>query len=217
MKNSLVTRMLSFFTTIRNEKLRMKSSHLQHKHKKINPYHQEEFEKPITTYNSFDYPLQTNMRWDKIPSTNNEDLFRGILHDYSAINGNFEDNVGQQIYFGISNSLEVDSEKSVTVTTAAFRGVYRTSNYHEAQLVVGTPNSFNTRDVKVVVNASAKQVDINAPVRLHNIYNADLMDHSVGAGTLASYMEVNTTRAKLLFFDGERWKEVLLRDLDYEE
>ena len=83
--------------------------------------------------------------------------------------------------------------------------------------MVGTPNSFNTRDVKVVVNASAKQVDINAPVRLHNIYNADLMDHSVGAGTLASYMEVNTTRAKLLFFDGERWKEVLLRDLDYEE
>ena len=188
----------------------------RHTHKKIKPVDIEKFENHKTDFNSFDYPLQTNMRWDKIPSENNEDLFRGILHDYSAINGNFEDNVGQQIYFGISNSLEVDNEKSITVTTAAFRGVYRTSKYHEAQLVVGTPKSFNDRDVKVVVNASAKQVDINAPVRLHNIYNADKMDHSVGAGTLASYMEVNSTRAKLLFFDGERWKEVLLRDLDYE-
>ena len=189
----------------------------RHTHKKIKPVDIEKFENHKTDFSSFDYPLQTNMRWDKIPSENNEDLFRGILHDYSAINGNFEDNVGQQIYFGISNSLEVDNEKSITVTTAAFRGVYRTSKYHEAQLVVGTPKSLNDRDVKVVVNASAKQVDINAPVRLHNIYNADKMDHSVGAGTLASYMEVNSTRAKLLFFDGERWKEVLLRDLDYEE
>lgn len=188
----------------------------RHTHKKIKPVDIEKFENHKTDFSSFDYPLQTNMRWDKIPSENNEDLFRGILHDYSAINGNFEDNVGQQIYFGISNSLDVDNEKSVTVTTAAFRGVYRTSKYHEAQLVVGTPKSFNDRDVKVVVNASAKQVDINAPVRLHNIYNDDNMDHSVEAGTLASYTEGNSVRAKLLFFDGLQWKEVELRDLDYE-
>jgi hypothetical protein len=188
----------------------------RHKHKKIKPADIEKFENHTTDFSSFDYPLQTNMRWDKIPSGNNEDLFRGILHDYSAITGDFEDNIGQQLYFGVANTLDVEDGIYKLFTTAAVRGVYRTSKYHEAQLVVGTPTSLNERDVKIVVNASAKQVDINVPMRLHNIYNDDNMDHSVEAGTLASYIEVNSVRAKLLFFDGLQWKEVELRDLDYE-
>jgi hypothetical protein len=166
---------------------------------------------PGIVHNCMDYPIEAGMRWDAIPTGNNEDLFRGILYDYSALKEGFQDGIGQQIYFGVSGSLE-NTEDDKHVTTAAFRAVYRKDNYHEAQLVVGHPKAKNPRDVKVVVNASKKQVDINAPLKLYNIFEKDVTEVTVGA--MAYYQKDDITPAILLFFDGTRWKEVGLRDIN---
>lgn len=165
-------------------------------------------------HNCMDYPIEAGMRWDAIPSGNNEDLFRGILYDYSALDNGFQDGIGQQIYFAVSDSLK-SKEDNHCITTAAFRAVYRKDNYHEAQLVVGHPKAKNSRDVKVVVNASKKQVDINAPLKLYNIFEKDVTEVTVGA--MAYYQKDDTTPAMLLFFDGIKWKEVQLKEVKYEE
>lgn len=168
---------------------------------------------PGIVHNCMDYPIEAGMRWDAIPTGNNEDLFRGILYDYSALDNGYQDGIGQQIYFAVSDSIQgtQDSNSNFT-TTAAFRAVYRESNYHEAQLVVGHPKAKNPRDVKVVVKASKKQVDILAPLKLYNIFEKDVTE--VTAGTMAYYQKDELTPAMLLFFDGVRWKEVQLRDIN---
>jgi len=165
------------------------------------------------------YPIHSNMRWDRIGSKNNEDLFRGILCDYSALEEGFKDCIGQGIMFGISTDMMHNQLKH----TASYRGVYRQSGEHEAHICVGVDDK-DERAIKVVVNASTKRVKINSPVVLDNVWEKQEIDPL--PGTLAMYHQPygvdwskydDTKRAKLLFYDGYDWKEVQLGELKYED
>lgn len=159
---------------------------------------------------SMDYPINAYMRWDKIPSNNNEDLFRGILCDYSALEEGFQDRIGQGIMFGVNNAWKTMTKP---IHTASYRGVYRTSGTHEAHICVGIKDE-DERAVKVVVNANAERVKVSTPIELDNIYGKS--DINAQPGSLATYYEDNQP-AKLLFYTGTSWKEVQLGEVQYEE
>lgn len=159
---------------------------------------------------SMDYPINAYMRWDKIPSNNNEDLFRGILCDYSALEEGFQDRIGQGIMFGVNHAWRT---KTKPIHTASYRGVYRTSGTHEAHICVGVADK-DERAIKVVINASAERVQVSTPITLDNLYGKDNIN--APAGSLAAYYE-DEQPAKLLFYTGTSWKEVQLGEVQYEE
>ncbi len=159
---------------------------------------------------SMDYPINSYMRWDRIPSNNNEDLFRGILCDYSALKEGFQDRIGQGIMFGVNHAWRTTTKP---IHTASYRGVYRKSGKHEAHICVGIANQ-DERAIKVVINASTEKVHVKSPLMLDNIYGKDNINAQ--PGSLATYYEDNQ-HAKLLFYTGTSWKEVQLGEVQYEE
>ena len=178
---------------------------------------------------SMTYPIHSNMRWDRIGSDNNEDLFRGILCDYSALKEGYQDRIGQGIMFGISTDMTHNQLKH----TASYRGIYRTSGKHEAHIVVGISDE-DARAVKVIINASTKRVKLSSPVVLDNLWEKQEWEKQEWEkqeidplpGTLAMYHQPHgvdwskyddTKRANLLFYDGYNWKEVQLGEIKYEE
>jgi hypothetical protein len=115
---------------------------------------------------SVDYPINSYMRWDRIPSNNNEDLFRGILCDYSALEEGYQDRIGQGIMFGVNHAWRT---MTYPIHTASYRGVYRTSGTHEAHICVGVDDK-DERAIKVIVNAQpgslATYYEDNQPAKL---------------------------------------------------
>lgn len=164
------------------------------------------------------YPLLSSIRWDSIPSTNNEDLFRGVLCDYSALDNGFEDNIGQAIFFGVSTGIQ----SAPVIHTASYRGVYRTSGKHEAHIVVGT-EEYGEREVEKIVVASTEKIQVHSPLQLDNIAHQNgkrrnkILEKQTEAGTLAYFYPKDSKEpAKLVFYDGEQWKSVKLENLDVE-
>jgi len=165
---------------------------------------------------SMNYPINSNMRWDRIGSDNNEDLFRGILCDYSALKEGYQDHIGQGIMFGVDTDLPGNN---IPTHTASYRGIYRTSGKHEAHIVVGVDPT-DERAVKVIINASTKRVKLSSPIVLSNIWDKQEIDPL--PGTLAMYHQPygnneEEKQAKLLFYNGADWKEVQLGEIKYEE
>jgi hypothetical protein len=172
---------------------------------------------------STDYPIQSQMRWDSIPSDNNEDLFRGILYDYT---GDFSDNVGQGIMFGIAptrfnkkSNLVVGSN---ITPTASYRGVYKKDGYHEAHICVGLPENqrLDDRGVNKVIIASGKKIEVAAPIKLYNVTKSvkGMKELEPEIGMLAYTITEHDKEARLLFYTGHAWKQVKLSDtVDLEE
>jgi hypothetical protein len=159
---------------------------------------------------SVDYPINSYMRWDRIPSNNNEDLFRGILCDYSALEEGYQDRIGQGIMFGVNHAWRT---MTYPIHTASYRGVYRTSGTHEAHICVGVDDK-DERAIKVIVNANTERVKVSSPIMLDNLYGKDNINAQ--PGSLATYYEDNQP-AKLLFYTGTSWNEVQLGEVQYEE
>lgn len=181
--------------------------------------HKDRFTQYQKNYHSVDYPVQSNMRWDDMPSDNNEDLFRGILWDYSALNNTWDDCIGQGIMFGVG--IDMDDSNSI-VQTAAFRGVYRKDGNHEAHIVVGRnqlgsfkKDDHNERHVYEVVNINAKRVKINASLVLHAVREGNGLDDPE-TGSLA-YTYQGKGPPSLVFYNGEKWMKVQLGDIEHEE
>ena len=156
---------------------------------------------------STDYPINSHMRWDGIPSHNNEDLFRGILYDYT---GEFNDEVGQGIMFGISPHRH--NEESNVKQTASYRGVYKKDGYHEAHICVGLPNPIDERGVNKVIKASGKKIEVSSPIKLHNVTETvvGMKELEPEIGMLAYTVTEHDREARLLFYTGHVWKQVKL-------
>jgi len=171
-----------------------------------NSLHAEAFNLPTATFRSMLYPVASHIRWDNIPSNNNEDLFCGVLYDYSAIDNMFADNVGQNITFGVSTNLDGN-----VTTTASYRGVYRSNGLHEAHICVGD-NQIDSRKVNVAIKANKEEVTITVPLTLEGRYAAELPKNPV-AGMLVHLQECEKFKC-LLVYTGETWKKVLLGELN---
>jgi len=168
---------------------------------------------------SIDYPIHSHMRWDDMPSNNNEDLFRGILYDYT---NNFHDDVGQGIMFGIS----ADLWNTNIIHTASYRGVYKKDNYHEAHICVGKVDPLDARGVDVVIRASAKNIKVTSPIQLHNLeddggYANNFQFTTEPKTGMIAYAQRETEEpeeARMLFYTGSKWREVVLGDtIDLEQ
>ena len=164
------------------------------------------FSRKVLHVHSIDYPIRSHMRWDAIESNNNEDLFRGILYDYV---GDFQDKVGQGIMFGLSSKY---SNHSDFIHTASYRGVYRKDNFHEAHIVVGNPVAENNRDIRNVITASLKRIEVASPIVLPNLTKGHkaLSRITPEVGMLAYVELADEDKATLVFYDGDDWRIVEL-------
>lgn len=158
----------------------------------------EEFDNPTTVIKSFHYPLLVEQRWDNIDSNNNEDLFRGLLVDYTS---DYSDKIGQALMLGVRGSDEND-----VITTASYRGVYRTNHDHEAHICVGTDPK-NERRVESIVVASNKKVEVRRPLTLPIVWDLDdVKDPEVG--TIVFF--VNDEYGCIAIYNNAGWYELAI-------